>query len=604
VLLAASLTVSLADMFRYVFVLFLTIAAAEPSCKGDHCAAHDGSTAGSVMLQVNSAKSVAKLNDVQGDEEDSEFQMAEGSDLEAETDEEIEEQDLEAIEADEEESSETTESGRSGKGNRRKVSKQTAEDKAACPAGGRTAKWQAGKTREAALPVPGCWHLAVPGSSCEETCVEKDMQYDESTDILQVAKDRVEGDNAGTQDEARRMCLGVAAKFGFPGKKEKMSSYGNKCGCSVYKIAAYGKGAEVSLGMAPTSPSCTVGVIQARLCACKKAAVIGDSCKVSSGCKNSYCKSGKCTTLVAQDKACTEHESCTTGYCSPTEGTCSTLAWKAPVRGAYARHYFKSGARKLQYRKVPEWAAMTTFPKGFCINFKNKTTGCLVASGIDQAKTIATAKQRCAQNAECRAIWCCRTGCPAATCYATKAEAPNYLAKDCPDAPGSFGESKYANSFFAKDEAAPPASEKPKPDEGEDDAPVPPAPEKDDKDTDKAEDSPKPPAPEEPENDADPEEPEEEEEVDAKIYKSVKSKAACRFGRGIKYTKLKGEKTVDECAEAVKQRKEGLGFAWLERKKLCLMAPKPWSECPKYRKGAWDLYELVPDARGKEEHDE
>jgi len=222
---------------------------------------------------------------------------------------------------------------------------------------------------------------------------------------------------------------------------------------------------------------------------------------------------------------------------------------------------------------------MTTFPKGFCINFKEKTTGCLVASGIYQAKTIATAKQRCAQNSECRAIWCCRTGCPAATCYATKAEAPNYLAKDCPDAPGSFGESKYATTFFGKDEAAPPASEKP--DEGEDDAPV-------------------PPAPEEPED----EEPEEEEEVDAKIYKSVKSKASCRFGRGIRYTRLKGEKTVDECAEAVKQRKEGLGFAWMERRKMCLMAPKPWSECPKFRKGPFELYELVPDARGKDEHEE
>jgi hypothetical protein len=245
--------------------------------------------------------------------------------------------------------------------------------------------------------------------------------------------------------------------------------------------------------------------------------------------------------------------------------------------------------------------------KEFCLNYKEKTTGCLIARGINKAKTIAKAKQRCAQNTECRAVWCCATGCPAATCYATKAEAPNYKSKDCPDAPGSFHESKYANSFYVKDEAAPPAPEKPERDdadeaekETDEDPMEAPAPEKDDKDAEEEEDSPAPAAPE---KDADQDEAEEKDETNDKIYKLLKSSSVCRFGKGIRYTRLKDEKTVDECAEAVQQRK-GLGFAWHTSKKVCLMAPKAWSECPKYRKGRFDLYELVPGARGEEEQDE
>merc|ERR1711865_168821 len=190
-------------------------------------------------------------------------------------------------------------------------------------------------------------------------------------------------------------------------------------------------------------------------------AAIGDSCTSNSGCGKSYCgksfgTSGTCTKLLGQDSKCTEHASCATGYCSPTEGSCTTLAWKKPVQGAYTLRYHKSGSKRSKGLQVPDWLKMTSFPKGFCLGNDYKFTGCQIAVGIDRSKTIAKAKQRCAESAVCNAVWCCATACPATTCYATKATAPNYKAKDCPDAPGSFHETKYPNSFYVKD--APDAS--------------------------------------------------------------------------------------------------------------------------------------------------
>merc|ERR1712232_341767 len=177
--------------------------------------------------------------------------------------------------------------------------------------------------------------------------------------------------------------------------------------------------------------------ISSRLCACKKAAAVGDKCTSSSGCAKSYCKSGICAKLIGEGQKCKEHASCTTGYCSQAKGTCSTLAWKT-TRGAFALAYRKRGAKRLTRLSGLDWAEKTTFPKGFCLGYYDKTTGCMVAKGIDRSKTIAKAKQRCAHSDECKSVWCCATGCPATTCYATKATAPNHKKADCPDAPGSF----------------------------------------------------------------------------------------------------------------------------------------------------------------------
>jgi len=235
------------------------------------------------------------------------------------------------------------------------------------------------------------------------------------------------------------------------------------------------------------------------------------------------------------------------------------------------------------------WEAKTRFDGDFCLNSGGKErfpfVGCMVAKGINRGKTIQKAKDRCAQNAECRAVWCCATGCPSTTCYATKATAPNYKAADCPDAPGSFRESKYANTFYVKDAEGPP----PEPEhivEPAPSPPVPPVPESEDA----------PPAPQDGGTHQ-----QNENQEDSKIYKLLKSKSMCRFGRGVRYTKLQGEKTVDDCAEAVKQR-NGAAFGWLARKKLCVMAPKPFSEC-KIRRGQFDLYEIDPFARDDQPED-
>lgn len=199
----------------------------------------------------------------------------------------------------------------------------------------------------------------------------------------------------------------------------------------------------------------------------------------------------------------------------------------------------------------------------------------MVARGINTPKTIEKAKERCAQSEECKAVWCCATACPATTCYAVKSEAPNYKKKDCPDAPGSFHETKYPSTYYTKDVEGRA--------EQKDEEPVVP---------DVVQDT---------EEDADEGETEEKEEESAnndngKIFKQIKTGAMCKFGRGKanRYTRLKGEYTVEDCAEAVKQR-NGLAFAFMERKKLCLMPPKPWSECT-MKKGKFDLYEIEAGA--------
>jgi len=567
-------------MFRTILLTLLTIAVAEKACEGDQCAAPDRATAGSVMLQVQSAKSVANLADKEptaeeeadlkdlddektetdedetSEEDDSETEMDEESEAE-----EMEDEDVESDEAVEEASLlETGALGRGGKrGGKRGRSgpKPTDEDAAACPSGGR-------------LVDGKCWHVSLPATSCEETCVEKDLQYDEATELgPELTKEN--------KDELWGKCLGVAAKFGYVGKTEKRLQWGQKgCGCVVYKVPAYGTSDTVRLNVGKTDAQCqSRSAITGRLCSCKKAAAVGESCASSSNCAKSYCKSGTCTSLLSPSSECTDHASCTTGYCSPTESTCGTLAWK-PTLGAYTLRYHQSGQKRSKPMKPvpPHWEDMTTFPSGFCLSNDVKRTGCMIAKGIDQKKTIAKAKARCAQSAQCRAVWCCATGCPASTCYATKAEAPNYKKKDCPDAPGSFRESKLANTFFAKDAPAPPPEKDAPP--VKDVAPV----------KDKEDEAEKEP-------DDEKESEEKEEESSAKMYKLVKSKSACSFGRGRgnRYKRLKGEKTLDDCAEAVKQH-EGLAFGWMERKKICVMAPKPWAECPKFRKGPWELYEL------------
>jgi len=434
--------------------------------------------------------------------------------------------------------------GKGGKGGKTKLS---ADDKAACPSGGK-------------LVDGKCWHIALPATSCEETCVEKDLQYDEATDLGRVTRTNV---------DAKDKCLGIAAKLGYPGKKEKMMQWAAQgCGCVVYRIAAYGKGDEVRLNHGDTNAKCSkTSTITGRVCACKKAAAIGESCSSSSNCGNSYCKSGTCAKLLAQGNKCTEHTSCTTGYCSPTESTCSILAWKQPTQGAFAKRYLKSGNKRSTQLRVPNWADMTEFPKGFCLGYYATSTGCMIAKGIDRKKTIAKAKQRCAVSKECMAVWCCATACPATTCYATKAEAPNYKAKDCPDAPGSFHETKYPNSFYVKDapNQALPTPEK---------VSHVPAEDKD-----------------EPEDAADADE--------QTIYKQVAQRTSCSSGK-----RLKGERTLEDCAEAVKQR-EGLAFGWKARRKSCVMAPNSWSECSDddlsdMKKSGYELFELEPGAGDEE----
>jgi len=364
---------------------------------------------------------------------------------------------------------------------------------------------------------------------------------------------------------------------------------GQGCGCVVYKVPAYGHGDEVRLHHGKTNAQCAkTSTITARLCACKKAAAIGGSCTSSSGCTSSYCKSGVCVKLLAPDSKCTQHASCTTGYCSPSEGKCTTLAWKS-TQGAFAKSYRKSGAKRSKKMAVPNWEEMTKFPKGFCLGYYPTTTGCLIARGIDRPKTIAKAKQRCAQSAECKAVWCCATACPATTCYAVKAETPNYKAKDCPDAPGSFHETKYPNTYYTKDAEGKAEQKDEEPVKVVDEGKTEEKEEAPEKDTEEGAD----------EGEAEEtEEEEEEESTTGKIYRQVKTAGSCKFGKGDRYTRLKGERTVEDCAEAVKER-NGVAFAFMERRKLCMMAPKPFSECS-ISKGNWDLYEVEAGAEDED----
>jgi hypothetical protein len=495
------------------------------------------------------------------------------------------------------------------KGGRRGKVQRTAEDKAACPSGGKLIDGE-------------CWHLSLTGTSCEETCVEKDLQYDERTDLgvgprpdwanaekadreckrINIRKDfqarqlcsmryyskRFSNATRAAQDK----CLDIAAKFGFRGKKtwsftsvwrgEKRSNGGGLmfestrgCGCTVYIIPAISIDDEVRLSYGEANAQCGAQLsIEARLCACKTAAVIGGNCTSSSGCKGGYCKSGICTKLLTQDSKCSDHASCTTGYCSPSEGKCTTLAWKS-TQGSFARRYRKSGKKRSKGIEVPNWKEMTNFTNGFCIGYYSTTTGCMVARGINRQKTIEKAKQRCAQSAECKAVWCCATACPATTCYAVKAETPNYKAKDCPDAPGSFHETKYPATYYTKDAEGKAEQEtKKQQTRRRRDA------RRLDVDEGKTEEKEEPP--------------EDTEDADGeagKIYKLVKTAANCKF-RGNSYTRLNVERTVDDCAEAVKQR-NGLFFAFDEKR--CWMAPRPWSE-GSCRKGKFDLYEIEAGA--------
>ena len=78
------------------------------------------------------------------------------------------------------------------------------------------------------------------------------------------------------------------------------------------------------------------------------------------------------------------------------------MSWKSQ-KGAYAKKYYNAGKKKFRVmpkqKNVPDWEAMTTFPKGFCIG--NDGAGCLIARGVNRQKTIQKAKQRCATSEEC-----------------------------------------------------------------------------------------------------------------------------------------------------------------------------------------------------------
>lgn len=516
--------------------------AEEIPCKGDHCVADQGSTAGTMMLQVVSAKSSTNAADY--DEEDTEDMEEQEDDSDVETDlDETEIQELSDLAADEE---------------------AVAAEASAC---GGKGKLVDGK----------CWYVALPSTSCEETCAEKDLQYDEATDLGKVTK---------TNTNAQDKCLSLAAQFGFKGRKERLMQWAQGCGCVVYKVPAYGTGDRVRLNHGETNAKCSrTSTISARLCACKAGSAIGASCKSSSGCTGGFCKSGKCAALLPSGGKCSEHDACKTGYCSPSTGKCGILEWKVK-KGAYALGSRKSGQKRFKRMKVPNWTEMSKFGDGFCLGYYARTTGCLLARGINRAKTIAKAKQRCAKNEECKAVWCCATACPATTCYATKATEPNLKAKDCPDAPGSFRETKYPNSFYVKDAESSDLSP-PKEEEDEEEATK----DKEPENEEEAEKEPeKTPEPEKEEGDAS-----DEEEAGERIFKLVKARAVCKFGRGRanKYTRIKGESSVETCAEAVKQR-EGLSFGWMPNKKLCLMAPKSFDECPSsgMRRGKFDLYNL------------
>ena len=398
-----------------------------------------------------------------------------------------------------------------------------------------------------------CWHMATTDTSCEETCADKNLQYDEGTHL-----------GSPKNPETWDKCVAVAQMF----KKRARTNGpaiggGGGCGCSVFKIPAYGTNDAVRLsGANTTSPECwRMGPIQARLCACKPAAAVGASCTSSSSCLNGYCKSGVCTSFLAQNSACTEHAPCVTGYCSPTERKCTTVSWKSQ-KGAYAKKYYNAGKKKFRVmpkqKNVPDWEAMTTFPKGFCIG--NDGAGCLIARGVNRQKTIQKAKQRCATSEECAAVWCCATGCPATTCHAVKTRTPNYVANDCPLFPGSFRETKYPATFYTKDTEGAQVREPPRNVVTEADIAA---------SADQGEN----------------------------MYSRIKGGKRRKVdAKQCPLQKLKA-RTLDECAEMVREH-GSLHFAF--GRKTCMLAKQPWSECETSR-GRFDLFQIDGHARDDSE---
>ena len=100
-------------------------------------------------------------------------------------------------------------------------------------------------------------------------------------------------------------------------------------------------------------------------------------------------------------------------------------------------------------KNVPDWEAMTTFPKGFCIG--NDSAGCLIARGVNRQKTIQKPNSVVRRPRNAWLFGVAQTGCPATTCHAVKTRTPNYAANDCPLFPGSFRETKYPATFYTKD---------------------------------------------------------------------------------------------------------------------------------------------------------
>jgi hypothetical protein len=486
-----------------------------------------------------------------------------------------------------------------------------------------------------------CWHVALPATSCEETCSEKDLQYDAATNLGETEKK--------PSEETQKKCLAVAAGLGFKGKLSRLSSWASGCGCVVYKIPAYGLGDEVRLNSGITNAECAkTSTISGRLCACKAGVSVGGKCEKSSQCAGGYCASGTCKALAADGATCTEHAACKSSYCDTKRGKCSTLEWSTK-KGAFAVGHRPSGSKRLKPLKMPAgitWEAASKFSDGFCLGYYEKTTGCMISKGIKRAQTIAKAKERCAQNDECQSVWCCATGCPATTCYATKVEEPNLPKADCPDAPGSFRETKYPNTMYIKAQKVPSGPSPPKEDNSEKGEPVQPdksgkcslktLPNKIFAQVSKASGAhigmakkmwgkkgftcmsrsrkawchlgrgelkahPKAisyqwSCEEEEENNSEQEEDNsEEEEVkedqpDAS-FKLMKEKAICRHGR--KRVKA-GAKSAAQCSEIVRQE-GGMGFLFVEGKTHCFHAPK-FSECKKLRKSrAFSYYDVLLD---------
>merc|ERR1719408_1230815 len=95
------------------------------------------------------------------------------------------------------------------------------------------------------------------------------------------------------------------------------------CGCTVYRIPAYGIHDRVRLKRGKATAQCSkTSTISSRICACKPGAAVGDECDKDVECSKGYCNSGKCAALIGTGKTCSTHSSCSTSYCDPKKKVC------------------------------------------------------------------------------------------------------------------------------------------------------------------------------------------------------------------------------------------------------------------------------------------